>query len=265
LPKATSSATSKAIEPPILPPKVAPIPQPQVRSLPAPQVIPTPQPQVTPIPALKAAPEPPPNLSHRPLRRTASDAGTRSPTKRLPDVEPTIQEPPTNNNPSPLLEAPGPSPPPGFHPTNPAPKPRTKKPIGRSTTIANPTAATSERLKAAAPKPVVVVDEAAMERDKRVAVEKKTQGPWTREAWDLFGWEGVPAKKRDELREGRKEADGKEAERKWEYGEVEAVVVGRGREGRADGAGLGGVVAEMGEVRALGGFVSAGTGRAVLA
>jgi hypothetical protein len=169
-------------------------------------------------------PSKPPYQAHRPLRRTASDAGITSPTKRPL---------PLNN----LLNI------------NPARK--TDRSFARSSTIANPNNATKERQKAQAqaqPPPIPEVDEAALQREKRLSDERNATGPWTKEAWDLFGFTALPrmVKEKKEIQV-------------WEYG-PEAPV-----QPRPAGESVGTAVVSMREVKALGGFVNANTGRASVA
>jgi len=136
--------------------------------------------------------------------------------------------------------------PPSTAPTEPSPQKRSsKKPLTRATTISNPARASKEQQKAqeqrtANAQPAVVVNKVAFAREKRLADEKKSTGPWTKEAWDLFGW--CPP--------GKKEGLG------WGYGDGGgAVGVLRGGAGPAnDGVMMGDQSGRMDQVRALGGF-----------
>jgi len=137
-------------------------------------------------------------------------------------------------------------PPPSTAPTEPSPQKRSsKKPLTRATTISNPARASKEQQKVqehqtAHAQPSVVVDEVVFAREKRLADEKKSTGPWTKEAWDLFGW--CPP--------GKKEGLG------WGYGDGGGQVgVLREDAGPAnDGVMLGERSGRMDQVRALGGF-----------
>lgn len=142
-------------------------------------------------------------------------------------------------------------PPPSTAPTGPSPQKRqAKKPLTRATTISNPARAAREKQQQEQQQAVqsaVVVDEVAFAKEKRIADEKKATGPWTKEAWDMFGW--CPPQKKEELG--------------WEYGQggstVQVPVTISGENIAGDQSG------RMDQVRALGGFGRANLGRQVLA